>query len=167
MYIKKRLNEILKNEEYDQLEYFTYKLDYLIPIALASSMTPDYNFRNEIFNLSNDPNIVYEHVNFIIQPTKTNKTLIIFSCLPEHEKAIKFLDQLNDMPEFMLLKTFTSLAIGYVENTFLSPSIWNKLYKNEKKILMDELKITNPMERGINGKMFKSKLNLFDPRFKK
>lgn len=166
IYVKNRFNEILQNRNYEELEYFTYKLNYRIPLALASSMTPDFYMTNKAFNLSVDPKVIYEHVNFVVLPTKNYETLILLSCLPEHKKAINFIDQIHDLPKLKLLKIFTSLAIGYVENTFISPRLYNKLNSNEKKQLIYELKISNPIIRSSLGKFFTSKLNFFDERFK-
>jgi hypothetical protein len=130
--VKNRMNEILKNSEYSELEYFTYKLDYTVPITLAASITPDYSYYNNLLNKSNNINEYYEFVNFIIIPNDQNETLIIFSCLPEHKKSIQFIDELSELPNYKLEKAISSLAIGYVENTFIAPSIWNNLSQMDK-----------------------------------
>ncbi len=165
--MKDRMNNILKAQAYDELEVLTFKLDYMVPIALASSMTPDYSYKNEVLNKSSDPATFYEFVNFVIQPVETGETLILLSCLPEHTKSIKFIDQLDSLKEIPFLKAISSLAVSHVENTFFSPKIWKQLTKEEQSQLLHELQITTPSIRSRSNKFFHSELNLLDRRFKK
>ena len=165
--VKNRLNEVLKTKSFDELEFLTYELDYLIPIALAASMTPDLSYKNEILNKSINPEIIYEFVNFVIQPLETGKTIILLSCLPEQKKSIKFIDQLDDLKQLPFLKAISSLAISHVENTFFSPTIWNQMNKAEQARLLYELEVTIPPYRSQSNKFFHSQINLFDERFKK
>lgn len=165
--VKNRLNDILKNKDFSQLETSIFKLNYMVPLALAASMNPDFSYKNEILNKSQDPNIIYEFVNFVIQPLETGETLILLSCLPEHKKSIKFIDQLDNLKQIPFLKAITSLAISHVENTFFSPKMWEKMTVIEKKQLIYELQVTVPPIRALNKGFFHSKLNLFDPKFKK
>ncbi|MBZ9731570.1 hypothetical protein LB467_17935 [Salegentibacter sp. JZCK2] len=108
--VKKRMNEILRIENFDELDYFTYKLDYMVPIALAASFNPEYSYKNKILNKSTDPEVIYEFVNFVIQPTDIGETLILFSCLPEHKKSVQFLDDLADLKPLKLEKSLDYLA---------------------------------------------------------
>lgn len=165
--MKERLNGILKTQNYNELEILTFRLDYIIPIALASTITPDFSYKNELLNRSGDTTNFYEFVNFVVQPIETGETIILLSCLPEHEKSIKFMDQLNALKEIPFLKAISSLAIAHVENTFFSPHIWNLFTKKERAQLIYELQITTPIMRCRNNKFFHSELNLFDRRFKK
>jgi hypothetical protein len=165
--VKERMNQILENKNYDELEYLTYELDYIIPIAAAASINPDYTYKNEILNNSPDPNVIYEFVNFVIQPIKCGKTIIVLSCLPEHKSSVKFLDQLNDLKPLPFEKAIGSLAIANVENTFFSPRLWCQFSQIEKNQLMKELLITNPMFRDMFKGFFHSKLYLFDKKFQK
>ncbi len=161
---KSRLNEILKNKQFNELSYSTHILDYAVPIALSASITPEYSYKDEILNLSDDPNDIYEYVNFIIHPTLNGKTNILLSCLPEHLKSIKFIDQIHDLNPLRFKKAISSIAISQVENTFISPLLWNKLNPKEKEILMNELWNTVPFLK--EQRFFHSKLNLLDNRFK-
>jgi hypothetical protein len=163
--VKERLNEILKNKQFSELEYFVYELDYAIPMALAASFNPEYSYKNKLLNKSHNPNDYYEFVNFSIQPTNDNRTLIVFSCLPEQKKSVLFIDELSRLATLKLEKSISSLAIAYVENTFISPSLWNKLGDWGQKILLEELALTNPIIRAMSNKFFHSKLNLLDKKF--
>lgn len=165
--VKNRLNDILKAKSFSELEYLTFKLDYTVPIALAASINPNYSYKNEVLNKSSDPNIIYEFVNFVIQPLETGETLILLSCLPEQEKSVKFIDQLYNLKQLPFLKAISSLAISNVENTFFSPKIWEKLSNQEKQQLLYELHVTLPSIRESFKGFFHSKLNFFDKRFKK
>lgn len=165
--VKNRLNEILKNESYDELEYFTYTLDYMIPLALAASFTPDYSYSNEILNKSVDPNIYYEYVNFTIIPVDTGETHILFSCLPEQSKSVKFIDELSELSDNKLEKAISSIIIAYIENTFISPKLWDKLETKKQIQLLREFYLTVPDIRSMQDKFFHSKINLLDKKYKK
>lgn len=164
--VKEKLNVILKNKTFSQLEYFTFTLDYMIPIALSASITPDYSYSNKLLNKSLDPDVIYEFVNFNVFPTFNGKTHILLSCLPEHKKSMKFIDELAGLNDFTLKKAISSIAISHVENTFFSPLLWKKLGIEGRKQLLYELEITNPLSRALLKGFFHSKLNLFDYRFR-
>ncbi len=123
---KNRMNQILERKSFDELDYFTYQLDYMIPLALAASFTPDYSYKNKLLNKSVDTNEIYEFVNFVIQPNAQGETQILFSCLPEHEKSITYINELSELSDIKLKKAISSIAIGHVENTFFSPKMWKK-----------------------------------------
>ncbi len=166
-FVKDRLNEILKNKKFEELEILTYTLDYMVPIALSASFNPEYSYSNLKLNKSGDPNVIYEFVNFVIQPMESGQTLILLSCLPEHDKSVKFMDQLANLKPLLFERAISSLAIAYIENTFFSPNIWKKLLRKEQIQLIHELHLTTPMARNTLNGFFHSKINLLDRRFKK
>jgi hypothetical protein len=165
--VKDRLNEMLKNENYSELEYFSYSLDYTVPLALAASFNPDYSYSNQLLNKSEDPKVVYEFVNFTIIPMDSGETHILFSCLPEQEKSVKFIDELSELPELKLEKAISSIIIAYIENTFISPKIWEKLGGKKQNQLIKELYATVPPMRSMLNKFFHSEINLLSKRYKK
>lgn len=165
--VKERLNEMLKNENYDGLEYFSYTLNYMIPLALAASFNPDYSYSNKVLNKSEDSKVVYEFVNFTVIPLDIGETQILFSCLPEQKKSVKFIDELDKLPDLKLEKAISSLIIAYIENTFVSPKLWDKLGAKGQQQLLKELYLTNPPIRSMQNKFFHSKINLLDKKYKK
>lgn len=166
LYVKKRMNDILKRRAFDELEYLTFELNYVVPLAVSSSITPEYDLRGRVFNRSLDPDIRYQYVNFVVQPTKEGKTNILFSCLPEDSKALEFLDDLSSLKEHIFLKRVSSLIIGYVENAFFSPKVWKSLTTKERNILFTEIYETNPVIRCTKTKMFDSNFNFLNTRYK-
>ena len=156
-----------KNENYDELEYFAYTLIYMIPLALAASFDPDYSYSNRVLNKSDDPNVIYECVTFTIIPLESGETQILFSCLPEQKKSVKFIDELSKLPDLILEKAISSLIIAYVENTFISPEMWDNLGIKVQEQLLNELHLTNPMLRSMQSKFFHSKVNLLDKKYQK
>ena len=166
-FVKKRLNKIFEKKQFSELYYLTYELDYLIPIALSGSFNPNYSYKGKKLNKSSDINIIYEFVNFVVHPTISGKTLIILSCLPEHEKSVLFLDELDELKTLKFEKAVSSLAIAYIENTFISPILWEKLGVIGQEKLLNEIENTNPMNRGQYKGFFHSEINFFDLKFKK
>jgi hypothetical protein len=166
IYVKNRMNDILLRKSFDELEYFTYELEYIIPIAVSSSITPEYDLRGRKFNFSLDPKIRYQYINIVVQPAKDGKTKIIFSCLPEDLQAVDFLDDLNSLKDYFLHKRISSLIIGYIENVFFSPKLWKSLTMKERSILFTELLETNPIIRATKSKIFNSHFNFLNSKYK-
>lgn len=162
---KSKLNNLLSIFEYDGLEYLTFELPFVYPIALSASFNPLCNYNGEKLNIPENINVAYEFINFIIQPTNDGRTLILLSCFKEDAKSIKFLDQLSSLNDFRFLRAISSLAISHVENTFFSPIMWEKFNFKEKEQLLYELLITNPVENQRKG-FFHSKINFFEKRFR-
>lgn len=165
MIVKNRLDDILKNGNFDELYYFCVTLEYTAPVAVACSFNPDYSYKNKLLNKSTDPNVIYQFVNLSVIPTNSNQTHIIFSCLPEHDKSILFLDELEELPDLLLHKAISSIIVGYAENTFISPKFWEQLSTTQKETLINELQLTNPLIRGMLETFFHSKINMFDEKY--
>ncbi len=162
--VKNRLNEMLTNSKFDELEYLTNELNYVIPIACSSSITPKFYYNNELFNFSIREEDVYEQIFINIFPT-AHKTHILLAALPEHKKAIKYLDVLEKLPELKFLKAISSILICETENTIVSPRILKKLGKSGLAQLLRELTLTEPGKKENHKSFFHSKLNFFDKRF--
>jgi hypothetical protein len=162
--IKKRMNQILNNGNFSELEYLTYSLDYCIPVACSSTITPAYSYNGDLLNKSEDPADIYEHVMINVLPTKT-ETHIILSCLPENGRSMTYLNQLESLNDVQLEKAITSILIGEVENMFIAPSVYNRLTSKEQLILMRELTYTMPPIQSMHSNFFHTKLNFFEPRF--
>ncbi|WP_294314373.1 hypothetical protein [uncultured Chryseobacterium sp.] len=56
---KKRLDEILINKNYEDLEYYCYEYPYRCPVSCAGVSTPGHFKNGNPFNLSNSESISY------------------------------------------------------------------------------------------------------------
>lgn len=162
--VKTRLNNLLKDKKYNGLEYFTYSIGHTIPIACATSITPSYSYNGTLLNKSVDENDTYENVMITVLPTK-EETYVIFGCFPEDFRSIKYIDELENLPDKVLENAITSILIGEVENTFISPLIWERMTKREREFLMQEIFFTSPLFQTRQEEFFISSLNLFDRKF--
>lgn len=162
--VKNKLNSMLKRKAYGELEYFTYTLDCVIPIACATSITPDYSYNGVVLNKTDDIEDTYEVIILTIIPTKTS-TNILFACFPEDKRSILYLDELGELPNLKLENAITSILISEVENTFFSPYIWEQLTEREREFLMQEITLTIPQFQSFQEGFFISSLNLFETRF--
>ncbi|MBK6861667.1 MAG: hypothetical protein IPK91_15675 [Saprospiraceae bacterium] len=131
-------NRILQEKSYGDLRYLTHTLDYTVPLACSSIMTPKFYFDDEIFNFSDNLKDKYEHVYLTVIPTKT-KTYILYSCLPEHAKSMKFLDDLEKLNKDDLESVTCSLMVNEIENGFISPRLFKSLEDEEKKRLIEAI----------------------------
>lgn len=163
--IRARMNDILENKQFDELESLTIELPHFYPIASCASFTPNYSPKtNTRLNYHKDPTIPFEHLFFNVIPDY-NGTIIMFSCLPESKKSIQYIDEFDSLKDLEQKKILTSILIGYVENTFIAPSIYNSLTTTEKDILAWELGVTSIFSGIYQPRHFISELNLFKPSF--
>ena len=163
--IRIQMNEILKNETYDEMESLTIQFPDFYPIASSSSFTPKYTPKtNKKLNYDTNPDVPYEYLFLNVLPD-LNGSKVIFSCLPGSEKSIQYIDEFDSLPDLKQNQILTSILIGYIENTFISPYIYNKLTEKEKECLIRELSDTTIFSTKFQTKHFLSKLNFFQNRF--
>ncbi|MEZ4984531.1 MAG: hypothetical protein R2795_05775 [Saprospiraceae bacterium] len=139
---KTSLNEMLKNNDFDKLRYFSHTYDYTIPIACSSITTPKFHLDNSIFNFSDDPDVKYESIYLTVIPTMT-KTHILYACLPSDEKSMKFLDDLETLEEEQIGEITSSILVNDIENTFISPRIYDSLTEEEQTHLIQSIELSD------------------------
>lgn len=159
---KKKLDKIIEEKTYDGLDYLTIVLPYKCHIACASIINPEYSYKNKPLN--NDAFQTFSMVMLTVLPEE-NATIIILACFEDDEKGKILLNELNDIQfDLQLEKAISSLIINNAENTFFSPSLWNKLGKKGQKQLCLELKT---MAEIVPNSFVHSKINFFDRQFSK
>lgn len=164
-YYRKDLDVWIEKKDYSQLEYFTVVFPELFPIACSSLISPFYSLRGKAMNNHSDPSIPWSAIMLTVLPDFT-QTIVIFACFPNDESGIRFLDELTELNDYKFKKVLTSILIFFSENTFFSPSLWNRLGTSKQRILCDEI------EKGIKlgflempNQFEYAKLNLFDDRY--
>lgn len=163
--VKAKLNNVLRDKQYSELEYFTYSIPHTIPIACSASITPSYSYSGKLLNKSTDPNDQYENVMITVIPTKT-ETHVVMGCFSDDQRSIKYIDELEQLSDEKLENAFTSIMIGDIENTFISPIFWKRMTKKEREFLMQEISLTSPMIMAMTeDSFFLSSLNFFHPKF--
>lgn len=163
--LKKRMSNILDAKSYNDLDYLSIDLGAFYPIACSSAMSPKYSPKtNEKLNYHSDFTIPYEDVFINIIPD-VNGTKVILSCFPDHKKSIQYIDEFESLSFYNQKKILSGIMVGLVENTFISPYIYNKLSEIEKNKLVQELSDTNIYSKKHQKKHFKSVINFFENRF--
>ena len=157
---KTKLDEMIENKKYDELEYFTCVLPEKFPIACSSVIDPEYTYKNVPIN----DNLFEPHsmIMLTVLPD-VHQTIIILACFKDDEKGIILLDELEEIKyPLHFEKAISSLMINNAENTFFAPAFWNALGKAGQKQLCKELLNTAT----IQPKAFiTSKINFFDTKF--
>ncbi|MBK8735551.1 MAG: hypothetical protein IPL98_06475 [Saprospiraceae bacterium] len=102
--VKIKLNNILRNEKYSDLDYLTYSIPYTIPIACSASITPSYSYSGKLLNKSTDVNDVYENIMITVIPTLT-ETHIVLGCFPDDQRSLTYMDELGKNWKTINLKT--------------------------------------------------------------
>jgi len=159
------LNSILQSKNYSQLRYFTHTVDYTVPIACTSVMSPSVYIDDQAFNLSDDLNIKYEHVYLTVVPTKS-KTHILYACLPGHVKSMKFIDDLESLTIPDLESVTCSLMVNEIENGFISPAIFEELSKGEQDRLIQSIELSDKIGFMFH-RFYHLGFNFFEPRFQR
>lgn len=151
---------IFENGNFDDLEYYYIIFPSIFPLASSGGFQPEYTFKGKQLNKPYSPLL-----NFTLFPEKKGRTICIFSWTPEDKKAKAFIDEIERLKDFELYKLITSLMIAYVENSFISPDLWQSLSKNEKRQLLWEIDNSDPENRIKRKKFWKSELNFFKPDY--
>lgn len=93
-------------------------------------------------------------------------TNVILACSKQDKLGIKFLNQLRVLSKLKFQKAVSSIIVGNVGNTFLSPIFWNALGGEKQDILLKELSfcIMETFHPFMSHQsFFHSKINFFDP----
>lgn len=163
-FYKNKLDELIENESYDELEYLTYTIPYKVPIACSSIIQPYFSYQGKPINNHLDENVRYSILMLTVLPDN-EQTIVIISCFNDDLKSVNFLDELDELPPLKLEKAISALLIT-VENVFLSPALWNSLNQKEQDQLcleiMEDMNYEGIVAKGVFPK---SSFNFFDKRF--
>ncbi|GAB3837417.1 hypothetical protein [Hymenobacter jeollabukensis] len=163
---KGMLDDMLLRESYSELEYFFHIVPRLHPVACSASFSPRYSYSGEKLN-TNPLAEYWSSIMLTVLPDISNQSIIIMACLPHEDYSIKFIDSISDLPNHKLEKAVSSIMIDYLENTFISPLLWNAFSRNEKNKLLLEIEQTAPhsLRRIFNKGFFNSFINFFDVKY--
>ncbi|WP_157455346.1 SEC-C domain-containing protein [Carnobacterium maltaromaticum] len=146
----KQMNEMLKNENYSDLKYFSYTLNYEINFATASyfAVAEDMN-GNEINNTKDlsESNII-PRLFVTVFPTE-GKSLIIIACNIKHsQKYENLFQQFSQASEATLLNYLNYIIINYTEDYYFRPSKIDSLSDVKKHSLLKSFEsYTNEVEK--------------------
>lgn len=156
---KLKLNEYLKKEAYDQLEYFTHELNHICPIV-CSSRVKLHAETNRLYII--DSTEIYNGYPLMITTfhTAQNKTIILLARFKTDIASQIIFDQLQKLSNIDLEKRISNLIFEQVENFYLAPAFWGYLPQSEKdKIHQD---INTEKEQFPYKSTFKASINIFD-----
>lgn len=130
---KKKIDKMILDKNYSALEYLCFEFPYTIPVACASVVNPSHYYNGEVFN-QNYPGILnYSDIFTTVLPLK-NRSVMILGAFPDDEKAIKYLDQVENIRYKLEQEKFLSFHILVnSENVFLSPHFYDKKSEIWKK----------------------------------
>ena len=160
---KKEIDKALKEENYDFFNYLVYEKDGLYPFAVSSQISPRVTYRNKPMNNHTNPDEPWSHPLLTFLPDETT-TFVILAVLPSDKNGNILLNELKELESIELEKALTSLIIANCENTFFSPKIWEKLNKNQKRIMLNEF-TENTISEKYRNTFFKSKINFLSNYF--
>lgn len=160
-FYKKRIDLMIEEKDYSGLQYFTCILPDLYPVACSTCITPDYTYMGTPMNNHLNPNMRFSPIMATVLPD-SDQTIIILSCFSNDKKAELFIDEIETLNDYNLKKVISTLLISYAENTFFSPSLWNKLGKNGQQLLCKELE---SIRTGFIEEFPQVTTNLFEDRF--
>ena len=162
---RKLLIEFINKKSYDQLEYLIYEKDYLCPIACSSWMVLHIPFGNQ-FLIVNDGNTPYYGFLIIISliPFKGKTKIILARFKADTGSELIFNQWRNAISNKVNFeKELSKLIIENVENFYLSPTFYNKLSEEEKRIINNAVNIEK--EKFPNQRTQFEVLNFFDQKY--
>lgn len=127
---KKLLDEMLLNKNYSGLKYICYEFPYRCPVSCAGVSTPGHFKNGDIFNLSESVSDEYYYIFTTVLPFN-NRTVIILAAFPNDEKAIRYLEELDNISSELEFQKYLSFhIINNLENVYISPKFYDR--KNYK-----------------------------------
>jgi len=160
---KNQLDIALENEKYDFFKYLVYEKDGLYPFAVSSQISPRVTYQNKPMNNHLMPDEPWSQPILTFLPDQTT-TFVILAVFPDDKNGEILLEELKQLTSLQLEKAITSLIIANCENTFFSPKVWNKLNKNQRRILLDEFAVNTQTDKYQNA-FFHSRINFLSEYF--
>ena len=164
------INKMLREQDYNQLDFYVYKKKGLYPIAASGCLIPAFSPQgepnNSFFDLTKD---CYPLIMTVL-PGSSN-TYVIFAYYRNdtfsqgliNELRFRFWDNL------WIEKVISSFLVFDMENTCISPYIWESMNYIEQEQLYYEL--LQSIIPSINPTYFNafnfSAINFFDPKYLK
>ena len=160
---KIKIDNALKNEDYDFFQYLVYEKDGLYPFAISSQISPRVTYSNKPMNNHLNPSEPWSQPLLTFLPDETT-TFVIIAIFPDDENGKILLSELEELDTIELEKAITSLIIANCENTFFSPKVWNKLNPRQKRILLNEFTVNTVSEK-YKDTFFHSRVNFLSNYF--
>lgn len=164
---RKFLIEYERNKIYSQLDYLTYEVNHLSPIACSSWMVMHLNFGDSYIINKTDNSSYYGYPIMIsVLPNELNKTTIVLARFKFDSESKLIFNQLNMLKAHS--KQFeieiSKLIFAKTENFYLQPDFWNFLDEKEKKTIIEGKNIEKSIfpEKRTEFEM----INLFDEKYK-
>ncbi len=160
---KQILDDSIENNEFDNLNYFVHEFSGIIPIAVSDIITPIVSFSGELMNNSDYDNLIVSQPIFTLLPEKDHSILIL-AAFNFDAASTKFIDEINNMPNYKFEKAISSIIIDSCQNTIISPKFWDSLSKQEKRLILDEYSNIS-MDYQSKRKVFWSQFNLLKQKY--
>lgn len=157
--MKRKLEALFISKKFSKLYSYYSIFPKTYPILSSGSFQTSYTYTGQ--NIEGESPLII----FTLFPEKNNRTICIFSCFSENTNGVRFIKAIRKFNHLQITNLITSLMIAYIENSYISPKIWNRLDLRNKKRLFREID-TNNLEQRIYKKTFwKSRLNFFEEKF--
>lgn len=157
---KTLLNEALRQGKYDDLEYFTYELNYICPIVCASWVKLHFEIPGAFIIDYNGQTYNGYPLMFTIFHTDQNTSQILLARFKSDTISEQIFNRLRKFTTEELEMKFTSLIFEQIENFYLAPAFWNYLPQSEKDKIENDI---NEEKQSFPYKStFKASINIFD-----
>ena len=161
------LIEYEKNKTYTQLEYLTYEVNHLCPIACSSWLVMHINVDNT-FIVNHTDNTPYYGCPVLLSvlPNQHDKTTIILARFKHDSESQFIFNELNELrnQSQKFEEEISKLIFEKTENFYLQPNFWGYLGEKEKEIIINGKnsdKTVFPEKRTEFGM-----INFFDKKYK-
>lgn len=135
-----KINRMLQQQDYDNLCYYVYKKKGLFPVAASACTNPAFTpLENENIFFSDRKKETMPLIVTVLP--EVSNTYIILAYFKEDSFSQTFVNELKFYfwNEEWIERMLSSLLIFDIENTYISPYIWEKMTLLEQKQLCDEI----------------------------
>lgn len=157
---KLKLNELLSQNKFDDLEYFSYELNHICPLVCSSLIKVNLEgTAGFMIDNNGQTNNGYPLLLTVFQ-TERNTSIVLLARFKTDSITEIIFNQLRKLSNQELENKLTSLIFEQVENFYLAPAFWNYLPKSEKDKIENDI---NEEKQSFPDKStFKASINIFD-----
>lgn len=160
------LIEYEKSQIYTQLDYLTYEVNHLSPIACSSWMVMHIKCLDGYSVKPNDEIYYGYPIMISVLPTENNKTKIILARFKFDSESSIIFNELISLKDntHKFEEAISKLIIEKVENVFFQPDFWNYLDSEIKQLIIKGKNLGKSVfpEKSTEFEM----INFFDEKYK-
>lgn len=150
------IDNLMADSDFGHMNYHVRDIKPFVPIASSTILSPKYTYKNVSMETKSEQSYVILNV-----LPMNDKTVISISHFPSDRTGKVLFKELQSLNDKDFTTAISSLMIYCTENTFFSPSLWERFSEQQKLQLFAEMDFCTHYGDKIKS-FFRSKINFFE-----